>query len=357
MQSTRLSRPSIVRLTVTLLAGCGFIFPGQAALGQVEPAPAGPFRTQTIALEAGWNAVYLEVQPLDSDPTALFAGTPVGIVAAYLRPVTPLEFVNSPGEILPDRKGWNVWYAPEREDALLSNLYSVQAHHAYLVYSEVEYTLQIAGIPYSGSVKWHPNAYSLVGFPVNLAEQPTLTALFAGSEAHEPLKLYQMVDGKWVFVTNPEQVLLQPGKAYWVYTEGATSFPGPFEVRFANQAAGGLIFGDGSPPQEIVLTNKSSFPQELTLQLQAGTAGALSLAYQLDAVNGPNEPIETLTLPFPETLEIGPLEAGQSFSLSLDVVQSRVTQPVLGANLIITSDAGLRHDVPIISIRRDLIEP
>lgn len=357
MQSTCLSRPSIVRLTVTLLAGCGFIFPGQAALGQVEPAPAGPFRTQTIALEAGWNAVYFEVEPLETDPTALFAETPVEIVAGYFRPVTPMEFVDSPGEILPDRKGWNVWYAPEREDALLSNLYAVQAHRAYLLYSEDEYTLQVEGIPFSGSVKWHPNAYSLVGFPVNLAEQPTLAGFFAGSKAHEPLKLYEMVDGKWVLVTNPEQVLLQPGKAYWVYSEGATSFPGPLGVDFANQAAGGLIFSDGSPPQKIVLKNKSSFPQELTLRLEAGAGGALPLAYQLDAVDGPNEPIETLTLPFPETLEIGPLEAGETFALSLDVVQSGVTKAVLGANLIITSDAGLRHDVPIISIRRDLIEP
>ena len=51
----------------------------------------GPFRTQTIQLEAGWNAVYLEIEPRKGEPSALFAGTPIEIAAAYMRPVTAME--------------------------------------------------------------------------------------------------------------------------------------------------------------------------------------------------------------------------------------------------------------------------
>ena len=40
-------------------------------------------RTQALTLAAGWNAVYLEVDPLEQDPALLLAETPIDVVAAF----------------------------------------------------------------------------------------------------------------------------------------------------------------------------------------------------------------------------------------------------------------------------------
>lgn len=336
-----------------LIAACLFTI-GATPLSAVEGG-VGPYRAQTIELEAGWNAVYLEIEPLETDPSTLFAGTPIEIVAAYFRPVTAMEFIDSPSEVLPDRKGWNVWYAPERDDTLLSNLYLIQAHHAYLIYVEEAYSWTFEGVPFSDSILWHPNSYSLVGFPIHVAEQPTLANFFSGVDAHSPLKVYRMIGGRWALVTNPEEVMMEPGVAYWAYSQGASNFAGPLRVTFSNQAAGGLFFTEHTDSHKVVFTNESSYPQELTVSLLPGDAGELPMAYLVEALDGPDGPLETLSIPFNGPLSIGPLEPGQSFSVSFQVVQTEVSKPLMGANLSITTDAGLLHEIPVVSIRRDLI--
>lgn len=330
---------------------------GMRLHGQAEGV--GPFRTQTIELEAGWNAVYLEVEPLETEPSALFAGTPIEIVAAYFRPTTAMEFIDSPSEVLPDRKSWNVWYAPERDDALLSHLFAIQAHHAYLVYTEAAYTWSLEGSPYHDTIQWHPNAHSLVGFPINAAERPTFANFFTGSkaQAHASLQVYSLEDGRWVLVTNPESVFMEPGVAYWTYSAGASEFSGPLIVDFANSSAGGIVYSETSGAQQLTITNVSIYPQTLSLALQPGTTGLLPVAYIIRSLDGENGSIESISVPFPETLTLGPLEAGQAFSLDLEVLQEAVTVPVMSATLSIATDAGLRLEVPLVSIRGDLLTP
>ena len=137
----------------------------------------GPFRTQKISLKKGWNAVHLEIEPEKGEPTALFSGTPIEIAAAYFRPVTSMEFIDDPAQVLPDRKSWKVWYAPTRDDALLSDLGAVQAHRSYLLYTEQAFEWSVKGTPFFGAAEWHPNAFSLVGFPLDAATKPTVEGL------------------------------------------------------------------------------------------------------------------------------------------------------------------------------------
>lgn len=351
-------RPGRCLFTLAALSVAGMVSATSSGYGQaLNEEGVGPFRTQTIQLEAGWNAVYLEIEPLKGEPSALFAGTPIEIAAAYFRPVTAMEFIDSPTDVLPDRKGWNVWYAPAREDALLSNLHAIQAHHAYLLYTETAYTWALRGTPFHASAQWHPNAFSLVGFPIDAAEQPTVANFFAGSAAHNPLKIYRLVNGSWALITNPSQVMMKPGAAYWVYSKGASGFRGPLTVDFKTRAAGGLVFKDAADTKQLEIRNVSSFPQDLTLTLQAGKNGLLPLAYVVRVLDGPNQPIESVSVPFPSSLELGPLEPGQAFLLDLEVAQEAVTAAVMGTTLSISTTAGPRIEVPLISIRADLAKP
>lgn len=329
---------------------------GIAAHAQSESVAVGPFRTQKIELKTGWNAVYLEVEPLDSDPVALFLGTPIEIVASYFRPASSAEFIESPSELISNRENWSVWYAPERDDALLSNLFAVQGHRAYLIYLGEDYTLSIDGGPTLGGTQWHPNAYSLVGFQIEASEQPTMASFFAGEEAQTPLKIYKMVAGRWVLVTNPESEMLEAGVAYWAYSDGASDFSGPLDVELAAGSQGGLLYTESSGARRVVIRNVGITPQTLTFSLTAGNAGLLPMAYVVTVLNPEDTGIEEQSVPLPESFTLGPLEAGQAFALELEVNQSEVTQPIQSALLTISSDAGVRRQIPIVSLRRDLLE-
>lgn len=343
-------------LGVCALLAMGFVASLSVARSQeIQKEGVGPFRTQSIQLEAGWNAIYVEIEPTKGEPSALFAGTPIEIAAAYFRPVTAMEFIDNPTQVLPDRKSWNVWYAPGREDSVLSELHAIQAHHAYLLYTKEAYTWSVKGTPFYGSAKWHPNAFNLVGFPIDAAERPTLADFFAGDAAHTPLKVYQMSNGRWALVTNPAQVMMKSGAAYWIQSQGASSFSGPLTVDFNDSATGGLVFNQSTSTRQIQIRNVSSHPQDLTLTLQAGKTGLLPLSYVVRVLGGVDQPIKSVSVPFPSSLSLGPLEAGEAFLLDLEVAQEGITAPVMGTVLTISTTAGLRIEVPLVSLRGDLL--
>jgi len=342
----------IIRLSFFM--ACAFPLLPAVARGQVQTAPTGPFRSQSIQLQQGWNAVYVEIEPRKGSPTELFQGTPVEIVAAYNRPVTPMQFIESPDEVLPDRKGWNVWYAPHRDDHVLTNLSAIQAQNAYLVFTKTAFTWTFQGTPYFGSARWHPNAYSLVGFPIHAAQAPTVAAFFGNAAPHTPLRIYRMVAGQWSLIANPAQVLMQPGAAYWVYSSGASSFGGSLDVTFGGSSSGGIVFSTDSSSRTIQIRSTSAFPQNLTFSLQAGENGLLPVSYLVRVLELPSDD-DKVPVSLASDAQFGPLEAGTAFELELEVAQESASPLIMASTLVITSSAGSRVEVPLLSIRQDLL--
>src|SRR5690349_4479206 len=84
-----------------------------------------PTRTQTIAIHRGWNAIFLQVTPSNTDPAVVFANTPASIVASYFAVQKPVEFVQNPSSIVWNQQGWAVWYGPGRADGFLSSLRAI----------------------------------------------------------------------------------------------------------------------------------------------------------------------------------------------------------------------------------------
>lgn len=342
----------IARLSFLLATACPLL--PFVASAQVQIAPTGPFRSQSIQLQQGWNAVYVEIEPRKGSPTELFQGTPVEIVAAYNRPVTPMQFIESPGEVLPDRKGWNVWYAPHRDDRVLTNLSAIQAHNAYLIFAKTAFTWTFEGTPFFGSARWHPNAYSLVGFPIHAAQAPTVAAFFGNAAPHTPLRVYRMVSGQWSLITNPAQVLMQPGAAYWVYSNGASTFGGSMDVTFGGSSSGGIVFSAESPSRTIQIRSTSAFPQNLTFSLQAGENGLLPVSYVVRVLELPAND-DKVPVPLTSGAQFGPLEANAAFELELEVAPESMNQSVMASTLVITSNAGSRVEIPLLSVRQDLL--
>lgn len=71
-------------------------------------------RPQAIQLQRGWNAVFLEVYPVEAKPSALFAQTPIDVVAGYFAPESSAQFMTDPDANLFSQAGWGVWYAENR---------------------------------------------------------------------------------------------------------------------------------------------------------------------------------------------------------------------------------------------------
>src|SRR5262245_29971826 len=101
--------------------------------------------TQTKVLKAGWNAVFLEVEPVQRDPAKLFADTPVEVVAAFFPQTHPTTYIKNPGDAPWREEGWRVWYAPNREDGFLADLYAIHGNQAYLIYSQTSFAWSVKG--------------------------------------------------------------------------------------------------------------------------------------------------------------------------------------------------------------------
>jgi len=146
--------------------------------------------TQTFQLKTGWNSVFLELSPEDPNPDNIFTGTPVDQVVSYFPDNSPVQFIKDPEESDWKKPGWSRWVAPERPEALLKNLFELQADQAYLIFCKSDYVWTVSGIPGTGKQKWIPDAYNLTGFHVNPETPPTFAQYFEGSQAHSDMKIF-----------------------------------------------------------------------------------------------------------------------------------------------------------------------
>ena len=143
------------------------LFLAAAGLG-TGPADADTSRTQTIQLTRGWNAVFLEVYPLEADPSALFSNTPIDIAASYYAHASSAQFMSNPGADLFKKQGWGVWYARNRPDAFLKSLHGVFGQQGYLIHAKSDYTWNLTGTAVPSDIHWEPDAYNFVGFSLTL---------------------------------------------------------------------------------------------------------------------------------------------------------------------------------------------
>lgn len=101
--------------------------------------------TQNIELTSGWNAVFVEVDPMLTSTADLFREVPVDVVAGFSSAAKPAQFVVDPSSDMLKAYGWNVWYSPRRADHFLSNLGVIQGGKPYLIHATTNTRLVIEG--------------------------------------------------------------------------------------------------------------------------------------------------------------------------------------------------------------------
>lgn len=233
-------------------------------------------RTQTLHLHRGWNAIFIQVEPLQTDPALLFHQVPVDVVATYYPKVSPVRSVTNPADASWKDEGWGVWYAPSRANAFLSDLHAVFGHRAYLVHATQDYQWQLRGAVTLRRMQWQTDSFTLLGFPVDQDSPPTFGSFFAGSPAHAGQRIYRLVGGVWTPVLQPATTRMRDGEACWIYTQGASDYQGPIHLGPNSPE----VFELSSLAAAVHLTVHNARPGTLAIQVKSSPA-EVALDYQI----------------------------------------------------------------------------
>ena len=296
--------------------------------------------TQTIELKAGWNSFYLELKPDDADPGVVFAGKPVRQLMTYFPRHSPVDFIQDPDEVPWNKAGWHRWIPPGQRHSFQTNLHAIQANQAYLIQCTEPFTLELNGAPKYGPHTWQPNSFNFAGFHVD-ADMMSFESYFTGSRAHAGYLIFSLQNGRWK-KTNPADVIV-PGKAYWVWCEGGSDYPGPLEVRLRGRGDA-LVFPYPNATQKMDIVNRSSGPLSFQVEALPNLSGDPVVPLSVVKRSEDQERVyEPLTIHAPDS----PLESGETQTIRLTVRGEKMTFTEAESLLKITDDFGGRFYIPV----------
>jgi hypothetical protein len=322
-------------LLLLILAAGGCAAPTQAR--------AGTAGSQTLSLRAGWNAVFLEVQPAAAHPSELFAGLPVETVACFVPGRLDSQYLRSPGDAPWRDEGWVVWHAPERPDAFLSTLHEIQARRGLLIRASADFTWTVTGEVRATVLEWHPNTCSLTGLPVDPAAPPTFARFFEGSPAHRRLRIFRLESGNWKLVRNPAEEKVRSAEAYWIQTEGASTYQGPLRLELPR--TGELDFGLILGSRNLGFVNEiGGAPARVSVEVMSAD-GAATLP--LRRVQRNPATLATAATDLPAASSLPALAAGERTSIRLEPHRDAMKGTQASSLLRITDGRGTRLWVPV----------
>ena len=283
--------------------------------------------TQSIPLQAGWNSIWLKVQPPNASVAAVFAGLPVVSVWTYIQQPAPVQFIQNQTETQFTQPGWLNW-APPPSPVFLNSLLNINGGRAYLVKASSAANLLVTGELVNRPVPWLADSFNLRGFPVSLALVPTFGGYFAGT-AHAGQRIYKLAtNGIWQLAAATDSI--SASESYWVYSSGGSTFQGTFSV--ASTISGTLDFSNALTELTPRLTNNSVNP--ITVTITDSTANS-PLSYQ--AVGGGN--IVWTNLPAGYQVTIAP---GGSLDLRLAIRRKDIAGDTYTSTLELKDNAGTR---------------
>lgn len=292
-------------------------------------------QTQTLTLDPGWNAVWIEPSPEDASLEEVFADDSITVVARPLLPAGSAEFVTESTSVF-NQEEWLVWYRNPK--SLVNTLDTLTGNQAYYIKVEAPkgsatpISVNITGEVTYFRPDWVPASYNLIGF--NLSTSVSFASFFGAageSDGNHPIDSILRLDsstGDWTGVLPTD--LMEPGEAYWIKSVRHSSFMGPVAITFGG--LGSLAFGDG--PGETQLGDDTDPTlvtlREVTFSNVDDTAHPASLVLVEPADNDALRVFEVVPGPEALTHAIGP--AGQFTTLDLGDLAARTSRTVtLGA--------------------------
>lgn len=311
------------------------------------PARGQDVRTQRIDLVPGWNAVFVEIDPIATAPADLLKDLPVDVVAGFSSSAKPAQFVADPSVDMLKTYGWNVWYSPRRADHFLSTLSAIQGGKPYLVHATTNAVLVIHGSEAPDLFQWTPDAFNFVGFPVANPGSPTFAEFFSGSPNHDTNKIYRMVNGTWRRVTDPAGTSMRSGESFWIYCDGSSSYKGP--VEFSAGFHSGLIVS-AATGASITMRNRSTYPITVTLEHITDAAAPVPLVSNITIYDLENALIKEARVAFDAdnwSIPLPAMEAGTGMKLPLEIDRDRAGFSTRQSVIKATTDLGTIAYLPL----------
>jgi hypothetical protein len=327
--------------TLCLLAGLVLV----AALPARAQTADVPTRTQSVPLRAGWNSVFIDVEPTNPEPGVVFTNLPVTKVAAFFPSSSPVEYIQDPAAASWKQQGWRMWYAPSMPESAVSDLRSVRGGQGYLVYASAPATLSVTGEIQLRRYRWRSDSFNFVGFPASGVEPPTFATWFAGSTAQRSdtrASIYSLdAAGYWRPVLQPGSTLVQPGVAYWVFSKGGSDYQGPLDVSIpVGGGDGRLDFGAAGERLSVRFSNPTGVPVRFSLELSP--SDALPLEHE-ERIPGQ---AALVRVPVTAGALFGPVEAGGKLDVRLVLDRARLSGA--GAAVItVRDDVGSLVRIPV----------
>lgn len=318
--------------------------------------------SQTITLIPGWNAIWLEVNPVypaghpregqAKGPAEFFgdaltpAETEKILIVTSPKPLagTAEYFAANPTSVSAfNQDEWEQWHNPQLPG---DNLAVISGNRPYLIRTSGRISITIEGKVRFHRPSWNPDRYNLIGF--GLDGSPTFHDFFAASGPTHPTdKIYRLnpATGSWALLPSPLTDTMRANEAYWIFSSGPSDYMGPVSVDFDSAPLGRLGFsgpsdavpvGSGADEiqvdlEEVVFSNMSGpggitatprldlitpDPGSGTLGLRVVSPGSDFLSYvlgnQVDSTPGPS------AFPSPLGEEIAP---GSTKTLSLGALR------------------------------------
>lgn len=298
--------------------------------------------TQSVELQPGWNSVWLEVDPPDRTPSAVFAGVPLLSAWTFSERVSATDFIQNPESTGWNRAKWLAYFPTNHPEARLANLYAVLPQRAYLIRlggsNAVSWTVR--GRPTLRPPAWVADRFNLRGFPVDPAVPPTFQQFFRSSPAHFWAASHQLESmfrlnpaGQWEAVSADDR--LRRGEAYWVYTRGLSEFVAPFSLSLNSGES--IDFDTVNRRVDLTLHNRHTLTKAIRLSPAGPHASPLLLL--------PPPSLGQTNLPQPLLTHEQSVAAGSEYRLrlGLDRLQlpdSPATDPSTGLhqNVLSVSD-------------------
>jgi hypothetical protein len=313
---------------------------------------------QRFVLKAGWNAVFLEVDPSPGECNAIFAGLPIESVWDWNRSTDSAQFVQDPSTLIPGAPGWLTWFPPAHPLAAQANLFILRDGRSYLIKladNAPITALTVTGKPSLRGITWQAGGANFVGFHVATNPTPSFATLFAGEAGLAGQPVYRLAAaGAWEPISNLAATGPKPGEAYWVRCRAPATRSATIEVNPGSSQ--GLIFGGDAVEQSIRIRNTSASARTISVRLlpsatppagQPPSAGAAPLEYR-DANYAQTQ---FLWKPLTNTLSFASLSPGAEWNVQLAVRRAGLAPPVSGTEfqsvLEVNDDAGTRWLIPV----------
>jgi hypothetical protein len=213
----------------------------------------GQTATQSVPLVAGWNSVWLEVDPAAARPEQVFAGLPLEQVWCYFPTARPVQFIDDPAAAKWNRESWSSWRPAGHPEVFLNDLSAVFGGRAYLIKASGAAALTVTGTPVVRPLTWRADSFNLVGFPMDPASSGQLaTTFFSGVPELAASQKFRLTPaGTWTAFGATDRI--RSGQAFWIFANGAAQFSGPLRL-----SARELVFPPQGTEQTLIVRNDSS---------------------------------------------------------------------------------------------------